>query len=209
MDSDNPIRVLIVDDHPMMRDGLRSTIELENDMRVIGEAVDGAQAIEMYTALRPDVTLLDLQMPNVDGLQALTAIRKSQPNASVVVFTIYPGDARVTQALTLGATSYLLKSASSEEIIGAIREAASGRQVIASEISSELATYHGSAVLTVRELSVLRLAKEGMSNRLIAESLFIAEDTVKSHMKSILAKLGASDRTHAVTIAERRGFIDP
>ncbi|WP_256364104.1 response regulator transcription factor [Rhodanobacter sp. C05] len=198
-----------MDDHPMMRDGLRSTIELENDMSVIGEAVDGAQAIEMYAALRPDVTLLDLQMPNVDGLQALTAIRKSQPNASVVVFTIYPGDARVTQALTLGATSYLLKSASSEEIIGAIRKAASGRQVIASEISSELANYHGSAVLTVRELNVLRLAKEGMSNRLIAESLFIAEDTVKSHMKSILAKLGASDRTHAVTIAERRGFIDP
>ncbi|OOG41397.1 DNA-binding response regulator [Rhodanobacter sp. C05] len=209
MDSDSPVRVLIVDDHPMMRDGLRSTIELENDMSVIGEAVDGAQAIEMYAALRPDVTLLDLQMPNVDGLQALTAIRKSQPNASVVVFTIYPGDARVTQALTLGATSYLLKSASSEEIIGAIRKAASGRQVIASEISSELANYHGSAVLTVRELNVLRLAKEGMSNRLIAESLFIAEDTVKSHMKSILAKLGASDRTHAVTIAERRGFIDP
>ena len=176
---------------------------------MIGEAVDGAQAIDMYAALHPDVTLLDLQMPNVDGLQALTAIRKSQPDASVVVFTIYPGDARVTKALTLGATSYLLKSASSEEILGAIREAASGRQVIASEIRSELATYHGSAVLTVREMSVLRLAKEGMSNRLIAESLFIAEDTVKSHMKSILAKLGASDRTHAVTIAERRGFIDP
>lgn len=209
MDSDSPIRVLIVDDHPMMRDGLRSTIEREMDMCVIGEAVDGAQAIEMYATLHPDVTLLDLQMPNVDGLQALTAIRKSQQSASVIVFTIYPGDARVTQALTLGATSYLLKSASSEEIIGAIREAAAGHQVIASEITSELATYQGSAVLTIRELSVLRLVKEGMSNRLIAEALFISEDTVKTHMKSILAKLGASDRTHAVTIAVRRGFIDP
>lgn len=209
LDSDSPIRVLIVDDHPMMRDGLRSTIELEKDMCVIGEAIDGAQAIQMHATLRPDVTLLDLQMPHVDGLQALTAIRKSQPEASVVVVTIYPGDARVTRALTLGATSYLLKSASSEEIIGTIREAAAGRQVMASEVSSELATYQGSAVLTVRELSVLRLAREGMSNRLIAESLFIAEDTVKSHMKSILAKLGASDRTHAVTIAERRGFIEP
>ena len=193
----------------MMRDGLRSTIELEKDMCVIGEAVDGAQAIEKYTTLHPDVTLLDLQMPNVDGLQALIAIRKLHPDASVVVLTIYPGDARVTHALTLGATSYLLKSASSDEIIGAIREAAAGHQVIASELSLQLATYHGSAVLTVRELSVLRLVKEGMSNRLIAESLFISEDTVKTHMKSILAKLGASDRTHAVTIAARRGFIDP
>lgn len=193
----------------MMREGLRSTIELEQDMCVIGEAIDGAQAIEMHASLRPDVTLLDLQMPNIDGLQALTVIRKSEPDASVVVFTIYPGDVRVTQALTLGATSYLLKSASSAEIICTIREAASGRRVIASEISSELATYQGSAVLTVRELSVLRLVKEGMSNRLIADALFISEDTVKAHMKSILAKLDASDRTHAVTIAVRRGFIDP
>lgn len=209
MNSDCQIRVLIVDDHPMMRDGLRSTIELEKDMCVVGEAIDGAQAVELFAMLSPDVTLLDLQMPNVDGLQALTVIRKRWPGASVIVFTIYPGDARVTQALTLGATSYLLKSASRNEITGAIREAAAGRQVIASEISSELEAYQGAAVLTVRELSVLRLVKEGMSNRLIAESLFISEDTVKSHMKSILMKLDASDRTHAVTIAARRGFIDP
>lgn len=208
MDSNRPIRVLIVDDHPMMRDGLRSTIELEKDMCVVGEAVDGAQAIELFAALKPDVTLLDLQMPNVDGLQALTAIRKSTPDASVVVFTIYPGDARATYALTLGATSYLLKSATRQEIVDTIREASVGRQVVASEISDELAAYRGTVALTVRELSVLRLVKEGMSNRQIAESLFITEDTVKSHMKSILTKLGATDRTHAVTIAARRGFID-
>lgn len=208
MESDNPIRVLVVDDHPMMRDGLRSTIEIEKDMRVIGEAVDGAQAVELFEALHPDVTLLDLQMPHVDGLQALTAIRKIRPDATVVVFTIYPGDARVTQALTLGATSYLLKSASREEIIDAIRSASFGRQVIATEISEELAAHQGMAVLTVRELSILRLVKEGMSNRLVAESLFISEDTVKTHMKNILIKLGASDRTHAVTIAQRRGFMD-
>jgi DNA-binding NarL/FixJ family response regulator len=208
LDNEYPIRVLIVDDHPMMRDGLRSTIELEKDMCVVGEAVDGAQAIEMFASLNPDVTLLDLQMPHVDGLQALTAIRKSTPDASVVVFTIYPGDARATQALTLGATSYLLKSASRQEIVDAIREAAAGRQVVAPEISDELAAHRGTAALTVRELSVLRLVKEGLSNRQIAESLFITEDTVKSHMKSILVKLGAADRTHAVTIAARRGFID-
>jgi DNA-binding NarL/FixJ family response regulator len=192
----------------MMRDGLRSTIELEQDMCVIGEAVDGAEAVAMFEDLRPDVTLLDLQMPRVDGLQALTAIRAMAPDASIVVFTIYPGDARVTQALTLGATSYLLKSARKDEILKAIRAAADGRQIIAAEISDELAAHQGMAVLTVRELSILRLVKEGMSNRLIAESLFISEDTVKTHMKNILIKLGASDRTHAVTIAQRRGFMD-
>jgi len=192
----------------MMRDGLRTTIELEDDMHVVGEAVDGAEAIEMFATLSPDVTLLDLQMPNIDGLQALTAIRQSSPDASVVVFTIYPGDARVTQALTLGATSYLLKSSHREQIIEAIRAAAAGRQVIASELNEELAAHQGMAGLTVRELSILRLVKEGMSNHLIAESLFISEDTVKTHMKSIFTKLGASDRTHAVTIAARRGFIE-
>ncbi|MBB6187518.1 DNA-binding NarL/FixJ family response regulator [Rhodanobacter sp. MP7CTX1] len=200
--------MLVVDDHPIVRDGLRSTIELETDMGVVGEAADGAQAIELFETLCPDVTLLDLQMPHVDGLQALTGIRKVKPDARVVVFTSYPGDVRVTQALTLGATSYLLKSASREEIIDAIRSASFGHQVIASEISDELAAHQGMAVLTVRELGILRLVKEGMSNRLIAESLFISDETVKTHMKSILVKLGASDRTHAVTIAQRRGFID-
>jgi DNA-binding NarL/FixJ family response regulator len=206
--SKKQIRVLVVDDHPIMRDGLRATIEREEDMQVAGEAVDGAQAIEIFQTLKPDVTLLDLQMPHVDGLQALTAIRKLQSDASIVVFTIYPGDARVTQALTLGATSYLLKSARKEEIVAAIRAAAQGQQVIAPEISDELTAHQGMAVLTVRELSLLRLVKEGMSNRLIAESLFLSEDTVKTYMKNILLKLGASDRTHAVTIAQRRGFID-
>lgn len=208
MESGGPIRILIVDDHPMMRDGLRSTIQLEGDMDVVGEAVDGAQAIEMFALLKPDVVLLDLQMPNVDGLQALTSIRHSDPGASVVVFTVYPGDARVTQALTLGATSYLLKSASRSQIIEAIRAAAAGRQVMAPVISDMLAAHQGMAGLTVRELSVLRLVKEGMSNRVIAQSLFISEETVKTHMRSLLIKLGASDRTHAVTIAARRGFIE-
>jgi DNA-binding NarL/FixJ family response regulator len=208
LESDYLIRVLIVDDHPMMRDGLRSSVELEKDMCVVGEAVDGAQAIELFSLLNPDVTLLDLQMPKVDGLQALTAIRKSKPDAAVVVFTIFPGDARITQALTLGATSYLLKSVNRQEIVDAIRQASAGRQVIAPELRNELDAHHGLAGLTIRELSVLRLVKEGCSNRQIAETLFISRDTVKTHMKSIIMKLGASDRTHAVTIAARRGFID-
>jgi DNA-binding NarL/FixJ family response regulator len=193
----------------MMRDGLHAAIALEPDMHVVGEAVDGAQAIAMFEKLRPDVTLMDLQMPNVDGLQAVTAIRKLAPTAAIVVVTVYPGDARVTQALTLGATSYLLKSASRLDIIAAIRAAARGQQVIASEIREDLAAHQGAAVLTVRELGVLRLVKSGMNNRCIAESLFVSEDTIKSHMKSILSKLNASDRTHAVTIAVRRGFLDP
>lgn len=204
-----PIRVLIADDHPMMRDGLRTAIALEPDMEVIGEAIDGAEAVAMFEKLRPDVTLMDLQMPNVDGLQAVTIIRKLVPDAAIVVFTVYPGDARVTQALTLGATSYLLKSASRQDIIGAIRGAVEGRQFIDREITEELAAHQGTASLTAREQSVLQLVKAGMSNRAIADALFVSEDTVKAHMKSILAKLGASDRTHAVTIAVRRGFLDP
>ncbi len=193
----------------MMRDGLRTAIALETDMEVVGEAIDGAEAIALFETLRPDVTLMDLQMPNIDGLQAITVIRKLLPDAAIVVFTVYPGDARVTQALTLGATSYLLKSSSRKDIIAAIRAAVEGKQVIADEISADLAAHQGTAVLTVRELSVLRLVKAGMSNRLIADSLFVSEDTIKSHMKSILVKLSASDRTHAVTIAVRRGFLDP
>ncbi|MFC0083834.1 response regulator [Dyella flava] len=200
--------MLIADDHPMMRDGLRSAITLETDMEVVGEAIDGNEAIALFKTFRPDVTLMDLQMPNVDGLQAITAIRQFAPEASIIVFTVYPGDARVTQALTLGATSYLLKSASRQDIIVAIRAAAEGRQIIAKEISADLANHRGTAGLTVRELSVLRLVKSGMSNRAIADSLFVSEDTIKSHMKSILSKLGASDRTHAVTIAVKRGFLD-
>ncbi len=193
----------------MMRDGLRAAIQLEEGMEVVGEAVDGAQAITLFESLQPDVTLMDLQMPHVDGLQAITAIQKLSPGAGIVVFTIYPGDARVTQALTLGATSYLLKSASREEIVEAVRATAEGRQVMAAEISHDLSAHRGTAGLTVRELSVLRLVKSGLSNRAIADSLFVTEDTVKSHMKNILFKLGASDRTHAVIIAVRRGFIDP
>lgn len=202
------IRVLIADDHPVMRSGLRAVIREQPDMRVVGEASDGAQCISEFGHLLPDVTMLDLQMPNVDGLQAITAIRSKYPLASIVVLTTYPGDARVTRAMTLGATSYLLKNASVEEIVDAIRGAAVGRQVIDPKVAKEVASHRKSEPLTIRELSVLRLVALGKSNKDISEALYVTEDAIKARMRGILIKLDAADRTHAVTIAMRRGFLD-
>lgn len=206
--SDDVIRVLIADDHPVMRDGLRAAIAQEEDMEVVGEAGDGAEAIERHRALQPDVTLIDLQMPNVDGLEAIQAIRAESPSALMVVLTTFPGDARVTRAMKLGAISYLLKSACREEILRAVRAAAAGHHMVAAEAAQSIANHLGSESLTLRELSVLRLVAEGKSNRDIAQALNISEDTVKARMKSLMAKLDAEDRTHAVTIAIRRGFME-
>lgn len=203
------IRVLVADDHPVMRDGLRAAIAQEEDMAVVGEAGDGAEAIERYRSQLPDVTLMDLQMPHVDGLEAIQAIRAEFPRAVIVVLTTFPGDARVTRAMRLGAISYLLKSACREEILHAVRAAAAGRHVVAAQAVQNIADHLGSELLTLRELSVLRLVAEGKSNRGIALALSISEDTVKARMKSLMAKLDAEDRTHAVTIAIRRGFMEP
>jgi DNA-binding NarL/FixJ family response regulator len=202
------IRILIADDRPVMRQGLRAMLEQESDMEVIGEANDGAQAIEQFHALRPDVTLIDLQMPNVDGLQAITAIREFAPAALFVVLTTYPGDARVNRAISLGATSYILKTASSEEIAGALRGALSGKAVVAQTIAQDMSAFKGMEPLSTRELSVLRLVALGNSNRSIGQALNVSEETVKTRIKNILAKLGALDRTHAVTLAVKRGFLD-
>jgi DNA-binding NarL/FixJ family response regulator len=208
IDPSEKIRVLITDDHPIMRRGLRAAISQEADMELVGEGADGAEAISLYRSLQPTVALLDLQMPHVDGLEAIAAIRGEFPTAILIVLTSYPGDARVMRALTLGATSYLLKSATLEEIIKAIRASVAGRHVVASEVAHEIARHAGSDNLTSRETSVLRLAAAGQSNKAIAEALFVSEDTVKSRMRSIMAKLGALDRTHAVMIAVQRGFLD-
>jgi DNA-binding NarL/FixJ family response regulator len=200
--------ILITDDHPVMRDGLRMVIEEEPDLEVLGEAADGQEAIQQFRKLRPDLLLIDLQMPEVDGLEAITTIRGEFPDATIVVLTTYPGDARVVRAFTLGATSYILKTARRDEILKAIRGALSGRHTVAPEVAQEIASHTGREGLTEREIGVLRLVAKGRSNRDIAEALFITEDTVKARMKSIMGKLGAEDRTHAVMIAIRRGFMD-
>ena len=203
-----PLRVLIADDHPVMRDGLRVAVDSAPDMTVIGEAVDGEEAIAAFRTHRPDVALLDLQMPRMDGLQAIAAIRQVFPDARIVILTTYPGDARVKQALALGAMAYLLKTSTRDDILQAIRGAALGRRVVVGEIAREVASHVDADMLTAKELAVLRLVATGHGNRRIAEMLCVSEDTVKARLKNITAKLGASDRTHAVTIAIRRGFLD-
>jgi DNA-binding NarL/FixJ family response regulator len=187
--------ILIVDDHPVMRDGLRAVIEQEADMEITGEAANGKEAIEQFRKLLPDVMLIDLQMPVMDGLQAITAIRGEFPDATIIVLTTFPGDARVVRAFTLGATSYLLKTARRDEIVKAIRGALTGRHIVALEVAQEIASHARRERLTDREIVVLSLVAQGRSNRQIAEALNITEDTVKARMKNIMAKLGAEDHT--------------
>jgi len=203
------IRILVVDDHPMMRQGLRSVIEDQPDMVIVGEAGEGSQAIAEFRRLVPDMVLMDLQMDGLDGLDAIRAIRAESPAAVIVVLTSYAGDARITAALTSGATSYLLKAAGAAEIVRVIRNAVAGQRVLSADAVRQLARHAGFEKLTNRELDVLRLVALGKTNRTIALLLSVSEETVKSRMRNILGKLDASDRTHAVTLARERGFLDP
>jgi len=202
-------RILIADDHPMIRDGLRSMLSAEHDMVVVGEAGDGKEAIQCFRDLRPDLLLIDLQMPEIDGLQAISIIREEFADAAIIVLTSFLGDARVARAFALGATSYLLKTARSQEIIRAIRGALAGKHTVSQDVAQQVARHIGEEQLTERETNILKLVAQGRSNRNIADTLFISEDTVKARLKSIMRKLNADDRTHAVMIAIGRGFIDP
>jgi len=205
---DERIRVLIADDHPIMRDGIVAAIESGGDMVVVGQAADGAEAIVRHRELQPDVALIDLQMPGVDGLQAISTISGERPSARIIVLTSYPGDARVKRALSFGACAYLLKTATRDEILAAIRSVIGGKRVVASEVAGEIASHAWSEMLSDRELSVLRLVATGHTNKRIADILCVSEDTVKARLKNIMTKLGAMDRTHAVTLARDRGFFD-
>ena len=191
-----------------MREGLAHAVSQEADMDVVAQAGDGVEAVDQFRTTRPHVALIDLQMPRMNGLEAIAAIREIDREAVVVVLTTYPGDARVVRALTLGAMSYLLKSSSTSEILTAIRSAAAGRQILAAEVRRDMTTHAGSECLTKRELSVLKLAAMGYGNRDIGEALGVSEETIKSRIRSILGKLDASDRTHAVTLAIQRGFLE-
>jgi len=202
------LRLLIADDHPAMLDGLRYMIQPEPDLEVVAEAADGAECIDRFRECRPDVALVDLQMPKIDGLRVIATLCKEFNDACLVVLTSYTGDARVSRALKFGARAYVLKNSRRSEILQAIRQATTGCTFVSEELRRELAAHDRSENLSPRELSVLRLVSAGQRNRAIGESLYVSEQTVKSHIKSILAKLQAHDRTHAVSIAVQRGLLD-
>ena len=202
------IKVLAVDDHPLLREGIAAVIEDEEDIELVAEAVSGHEAIELFRQHRPDVTLMDLQMPGMNGIDAIVAIRSEFPNARFVVLTTYQGDVQALRALKAGASGYLLKNMLRRELLDTIRAVNAGRRRIPPEIAAELADHVTEDALSEREIEVLRRVAAGNSNKIIGVQLSVSEATIKGHMKSIMAKLGANDRTHAVTIATKRGFID-
>jgi DNA-binding NarL/FixJ family response regulator len=202
------IRVLAVDDHPLLLEGIAAVIQGEDDIELVGEASDGFEAMERFRALHPDVTLMDLQMPGMTGIEAITAIRREFPNARFIVLTTYQGDVKTFRALKAGASGYLLKDMLRKELLDTIRTVHAGHRRIPPDIAAELAAHVTDDALSDREVQVLRNVASGSSNKIIASQLNVSEATVKGHMKNILSKLGANDRTHAVTIALRRGFLD-
>ena len=204
-----PIRVLIIDDHPMMRDGIAVGLADEPDILLVAEASDGNEGIEAFRKHRPDVTLMDLQMPGMSGIETMQAIRSEFPDACIIVLTTYRGDAHVTNALRNGARAFLLKSTLRNELRETIRAVHAGRYVLSPEAASAMAEHANESALSQRELQVLRGVVRGHANKTIGAQLGIAEDTVKVHMKSIFSKLGVSDRTHAAMIAVRRGLVEP
>ena len=209
MSSDRkPIRILTVDDHPLLREGIAALINAESDMKLVAEASNGCEAIEQFRLHRPDVTLMDLQMPALNGIEAIVGIRREFPNARIIVLTTYSGDIQVLRALRAGARGYVLKGHVHRELLDTVRAVHAGQKRIPPEVAAALADHATDDDLTSREIDVLRLIATGNANKQIAASLSITEETVKSHVTNILAKLGANDRTHAVTIGLKRGIIE-
>ena len=201
------IRVLAVDDHPLIREGIAALIANQRDMELVAEASSGREAIEKFRDTHPDVTLMDLQMSEMSGIDAITAIRGEHPGARIIVLTTYGGDALAERALKAGAQAYVLKGLIGKDLMETIRVVHAGSKRISPDVAVQLATHAGEIGLSAREIEVLSLIAAGQSNKIIAAQLFISEATAKGHVKNILAKLGANDRTHAVTLALRRGII--
>jgi DNA-binding NarL/FixJ family response regulator len=199
---------MIVDDHPVLREGISAVLSSQPDMQLVAEANNGREAIEQFRTHQPDVTLMDLQMPEMGGIDAITAIRKRFPDARIIVLTTYTGDANAARAFKVGASGYLLKNMLRKELLETIRTVHAGRKRIPPEIAVDIAEHRAEDELSGREIEVLRQVASGKANKIIADNLAISEETVKAHVSSILSKLGANDRTHAVTIALRRGIID-
>jgi two-component system NarL family response regulator len=202
-----PIRILLADDHFVVRMGLSTLINTQDDMSVVGEAANGKQAVEMFRALRPDVTLMDLRMPELNGVEAIIAIRAQEPDARIIVLTTYDGDEDIYRAFQAGARAYLLKDMHHDDLLGALKAVHQGQRFIPPAIANRLAERIPRSELTTRELEVLKLIVKGMSNREIAATLFITEGTVKIHVNNLLGKLGVSDRTKAATTALQRGLV--
>jgi DNA-binding NarL/FixJ family response regulator len=201
------IRILVVDDHPLLRDGISARIADENDMEVVAEAANGRQGIEQFRSHRPDITLMDLQMPDINGLDAIVVIRRESPDARIIVLTTYTGDIQTVRALHAGARAYVLKNLLHQDLLDTIRHVHAGRKWMSPEVAAELADHSMDDVLTAAEVEVLRLISQGCGNKEIAARLSVTEDSVKSRVKSILAKLDANDRTHAAMIGLKRGII--
>jgi DNA-binding NarL/FixJ family response regulator len=202
------ISVLIVDDHPMIREGIAALLQRQPDMAVIGEAADGAEAIATFRELRPDVVLMDVQMPGLSGIEAIERIRAIDGDARIIVLTTYSGDAQAVRAIRAGAGGYLLKNCIRKDLLDAVRAVHAGRRVVSPDIAHDLAVHALDEALTEREIAVLRLVADGHPNKQIAWRLNLSTDTIKAHLKTIFAKLNVDDRTHAVTVASRRGFIE-
>jgi DNA-binding NarL/FixJ family response regulator len=207
MSSTPPIRILSADDHPLLRSGIGALIATQPDMQLIAEAATGREAVQLHRELNPDVTLMDLQMPDMSGLDAIIAIKSATPAARIIVLTTYSGDVLAQRALKAGARAYVLKSLVRTEILNTIRIVNAGEKQVQADVAAEMAKHTADASLTNREIQVLQLVSSGYANKAISARLDINEETTKTHIKNILAKLGARDRTHAVSLGLKRGII--